>query len=147
VRAPSAARLRGALAGAVAAGSCAAALAACGGVKAADLFQVTRTGSGRNADLTLLIDEEGGVSCNGGPTLKLSDPQLVQAHAIQEELLKPSSANLRLAPRPGSVLSYRVRDEAGMVAFSDNSLGQPHVLYQLALFVLQVAQQVCHLSS
>jgi hypothetical protein len=31
------------------------------------------------------------------------------------------------------------------VRFSDNSVRQPAVFRQLALFVLQTAQQVCHL--
>jgi hypothetical protein len=43
------------------------------------------------------------------------------------------------------VTSYYVRDEAGTVRFSENSPGQPAVLRRLALFVLQTAQQVCHL--
>jgi hypothetical protein len=120
-------------------------LAGCGGVSAPDLFIVTRTGSGPDAHLTLLVNEEGGVNCNGGPTLKLTDPQIVQARAIQEDLHDPSASHLVLAPRPGSVLSYAVRDEAGSVRFSDNSASQPAVLRQLALFVVQTAQQVCHL--
>jgi hypothetical protein len=135
--------MRAALLGCVAAASIA--LAGCSGVKAPDLFVVTRTGSGTSAHLTLLVNEEGGVNCNGGPTLKLADPQIVQARAIQEDLHDPSASRLVLAPRPGSVLSYAVRDEAGTVRFSDNSAAQPAVLRRLALFVLQTAQQVCHL--
>jgi hypothetical protein len=38
-----------------------------------------------------------------------------------------------------------VRDADGTVRFSDNSPRQPAVLQRLALFVLQTAQQVCHL--
>ena len=121
------------------------ALCSCGGVRAADLFIVQRTGAGPQAALTLLVNEEGGVHCNGGPTLKLSDSQIVNARAIQEELHDPASRHLSLAPRPGSVLSYYLRDVDGTVRFSDNSAGQPAVLRQLALFVLQTAQQVCHL--
>jgi hypothetical protein len=117
----------------------------CGGVSAADLFLVTRTGAGPNAHLTLLVDEEGNVNCNRGPTRKLSDSQLIKADAIKEELEKPASSHLSLAPRAGSVLSYFVRDENGTVRFSDNSAAQPAVLRQLALFVLQTAQQVCRL--
>jgi hypothetical protein len=118
------------------------ALAGCGGVRAADLFVLTRTGpAGR---LTLLINEEGGVSCNGRGAAKLTDPQLVQARAIQEELHDPAVASLRLAPRPGSVYSYTVRDEAGSVSFADNANRKPRVLSNLALFVAQVAQRSCH---
>jgi hypothetical protein len=122
-------------------------LAGCGaGVTAPDLFLVQRTGSGAGARLTLLVNEEGGVRCNGSKTLKLSDPQIVQARAIQEDLQSPAGRHLSLAPRPGSVLSYYLRDENGTVRFSDNSAEQPAVLRQLQLFVLQVAQQVCHLA-
>ncbi len=119
--------------------------AGCGGVVAPDLFIVSRSGAGPHADLTLLVNEEGGVNCNGGPTLKLSDPQIVKARAIQEELKEHEPSHLSLPPRPGSVLHYRLRDETGTVSFSDNSSPQPAVLRDLQLFVLQTAQQVCHL--
>ncbi len=125
--------------------SLAALIAGCGGVKPADLFLVTRTGTIPGAPLTLLVNEEGGVSCDGSAKPRLSDKQLVQARALQEELHGPASSKLSLPPRPGSVLSYEVRTEAGTVRFSDNSSGQPEVLHKLALFVLQVAQQTCHL--
>ncbi len=133
----------GLLAGAIALGGC-------GGLTAPDLFIVQRSGSGAGAKLTLLVNEEGGVSCNGvsaasGHKLKLSDPQLVEARAIQEDLRDPASKRTALAPGRESVLSYRVRDEAGSVSFSDNSAAQPPVLRRLALFVLRTAQGVCHL--
>jgi hypothetical protein len=123
----------------------AAALVGCGGIKAPDLFIVERTGSVAGARLTLLVNEEGGVRCNGGRTLKLSDPALIDARTLQEELSAPASKHLSLPPGPRSVLSYYVRDENGAVSFSDNSSGQPAVLRRLALFVLQTAQQVCGL--
>ena len=123
-------------------------LAGCGGgVTAPDLFIVSRSGSTPKAHLTLLVNEEGGVSCNGrAQTHMLEDPQIIKAREIQEELEKPSAAHLSLPARRGSVLSYYVRDEKGSVRFSDNSAGQPAVLHKLQLFVLQTAQQICHLS-
>ena len=120
--------------------------AACGGLKAPDLFIVERYGAAPGARLTLLVNEEGGVHCNGGPTLKLSDPQLIEARAIQEDLHGPASAHLTLPASPGSVLSYEVRDESGTVRFSDDSYPVPAVLRRLALFVVQTAQRVCHLA-
>jgi len=109
------------------------------------LFLVQRSGSVQGARLTLVVNEEGGVTCNGGPTLKLSDPQLVEARAIQEDLSDPASKHISLPPGPRAVLSYYLRDESGTVRFSDDSAGQPSVFRRLALFVLQTAQQVCHL--
>jgi hypothetical protein len=122
-------------------------LAGCSGVTAPDLFVVNRYGATPGAKLTLLVDEEGGVSCDGREaSQKLEDAQIVKAREIQEEILKPSSTHLSLPPQKGSTLSYRVRDESGTVSFSDNSAGQPLVLHKLQLFVLQAAQQICHLS-
>ena len=120
-------------------------MAGCGGIEAPDLFIVQRSGSTPHARLTLLVNEEGGVRCNGSHKLKLSDAQIVKARAIQEEIEKPASSHLSLPARPGSVLSYRLRDQDGTVSFADNSRDQPKVLRELALFVLQTAQQVCHL--
>jgi len=126
-------------------------LAGCGGgIAAPDLFVVQRTGSVPGAGLTLLVNEEGGVHCyknptHPGPTLKLSDPLIVRARALQEELHEQASEHLSLPPGTGSVLSYYLRDENGTVRFSDDSPGQPKVFRELALFMLQVAQQVCHL--
>ena len=135
--------------GALALGTLAATLvlAGCSGVTAADLFVVTRSGATPGAKLTLLVDEEGGVSCNGRRAAhKLEDAQIVKAREIQEELQKPSSDRLSLPPKAGSTLSYRVRDESGTVSFSDNSAEQPLALHKLQLFVLQTAQETCHLS-
>jgi hypothetical protein len=132
---------------AVALGTLAVALLAggCGGAIAPDLFVVYRSGAGAHARLTLLVNEEGGVSCDGRAAPMLDDPQIIQARDIQEELQKPAAEHLSLPPRAGSVLHYYVRDENGSVRFSDNSAGQPAVLRKLALFVLQTAQQRCHL--
>lgn len=121
------------------------ALGACTGVKASDLFILYRSGSAPGARLTLLVNEEGGVNCNGGRVLKISNSQLVQARGITEELEKPASEHVSLPARSGSVYSYYLRDEKGSVRFADNSASQPAVFHQLALFVLEVAQQVCHL--
>jgi hypothetical protein len=132
-------------AGAVGLLAAAALAAGCGGIRASDLFIVERTGATLGGRLTLLVNEEGGVRCNGGASLKLKDPQLVQARAIQEDLRDPASKHVSLPARPGSVLSYYVRDENGSVRFADNSAGQPAAFRHLALFVLQTAQLVCHL--
>jgi hypothetical protein len=122
-------------------------IAACSGVTAPDLFIVYRSGSTPHARLTLLVNEEGGVSCNGrAMAQKLSDAQIVKSREIQEDLQKPSSSHLSLPPGAGSVLRYYVRDEYGYVRFSDDSAGQPNVFQKLQLFVLQTAQEICHLA-
>ena len=50
---------------------------------------------------------------------------------------------LELPPGPRAVLSYRVRLEAGRVAFSDTSRGSPQSFQRLAAFTKDVAERVC----
>jgi hypothetical protein len=139
-------------AGALAGLLCTAALlAGCGeSVELPDLFVVQRSGAVAGARLTLVVNEGGAVRCGEdpshlGPPRQLSDPQLVLARGLQEELQEPSAKHLSLSPRSGSVFSYYVRDPEGTVRFADNSSGQPSVLRHLAYFVLEVAQRVCRL--
>jgi hypothetical protein len=120
-------------------------LASCGEVISPDLFVVERSGGGPGVPLSLVVSEEGVAHCNRGPGYRLSDPAVIQARTIQEELHTAATHHLALPARAGSVFGYRVRDPEGSVSFADNSAGQPKVLRQLQLFVLQVAQGVCHL--
>ncbi|HTB50957.1 MAG TPA: hypothetical protein VK701_08280 [Solirubrobacteraceae bacterium] len=122
-----------------------AALAGCGGVLSPDLFVVYRSGSAPGAKLTMLVNEEGVVHCNNGPARRLSDPQIIEARTIQEDLEEPAAKHESLSAKPGSVLSYYLRDANGTVRFSDNSQHQPTAMRKLAGFVLSVAQSVCGL--
>ena len=132
--------------GGLLAGGALAVLAGCGGqVEAADLFIVTRSAGSRHAQLTLLVNEEGVVHCDGRKAGNLTDKQLVKARGITEDLEKPASEHLSLPARAGSVFSYRLRDANGTVSFADNSTGQPKALRELALLVLEASQQVCKL--
>jgi hypothetical protein len=126
--------------------ACASGAAGCGGIKAPDLFLVQRSGSVPGAALTLLVNEEGGVHCNGGPEGKLADPDLIKARDISEQLKGPSAGRLSLPPGRESIFSYYVRDESGSVSFHDDSPRQPKVLRELQAFVLATAKGVCHLA-
>jgi hypothetical protein len=120
-------------------------LGGCGGIKAPDLFLVERSGTVPGAQLTLLLNDEGGVRCNGARARKLTDAQLIEARAIEEDMRDPASKHISLPPGPKSVLSYKLREQSGNVSFSDDSSGQPRVFHRLALFVLRTAQRSCHL--
>lgn len=122
------------------------AVGGCGGVLSPDLFVVTRSGSTPGAKLTMLVNEEGVVHCNAGPPHHLSDPQIIEARVIQEDLKDPASRRESFPAAKGSVLSYYVRDQDGAINFADNAPTQPAVTRKLAAFVLSVAQGVCGLS-
>lgn len=128
-----------------AAGLLAAALviSGCGGQAAPDLFEVRRTGDDRGANVSLVVSDSGTVTCDGGPPRPLSGDRLLTARELSRELTEAATLGLELPPGPDPILSYRVRLEAGTVAFSDTSRDKPPSFNQLAGFVHDVAENVC----
>jgi hypothetical protein len=135
---------------AVAIGAAAIAFAAgCGG-EAGDLMLVQRTGTIPGAQLALRFTEDGRVACNRGAPRELSSAQTLEARDLQRRIAGkngdgPAARHLDLPPGPGSILRYRVTMQAGEVAFSDTSRGQPPAFYRMAQLARAVAQQVCRL--
>jgi hypothetical protein len=128
-------------AGAVAAAA-AALLAGCG-TPSADLFVVDRTGSLPDAKLTLRVGDGATVRCDGGDERPISSEDLLDARQITEDLRPLLDRGLRLPPRDGSVLQYRVTGEEGEVRFADNSRGQPEVFAMLIRFTRKIAMEAC----
>jgi hypothetical protein len=118
-----------------------AALAGCGS-PSADLFVVTRSGADRNANLTLLVSDDGTVKCNG-KRHEIPNDRLLDARRLARDLSQQAELHLVLPPKPGSVLSYKVRMEAGTVAFSDTSRPLPKAFTQLEVFTKDVSEDVC----
>jgi len=118
-------------------------LSGCGS-PAADLFLVNRSGADRNANLTLLVSDDGTVTCNGRKH-EIPNEKLLDARKLTRELSPQAELHLVLPPKPGSVLSYKVRMEAGTVAFSDTSRPLPTEFAQLELFTKSVSEDVCGL--
>jgi hypothetical protein len=119
----------------------AAAVAGCG-APSADLFVVKRSGADRNANLTLLVSDDGTVTCNGRKHA-ISGDELLRARALTRDLEKQAQLNLQLPAGPGSVLSYRVRMQAGTVAFADTSRPLPASFASLTAFTKDVSENVC----
>ncbi len=121
------------------------AIGACGS-EARDLFLVTRSGDVPGARLTLRVTDDGRASCNGRPLVDITSAQLITARETERDLEKAATAQLRLAPGPQPVFSYRVRTEDGGVAWSDDSPRQPAALFRLAQLTRDVAKGPCHLA-
>jgi hypothetical protein len=119
------------------------ALAGCGAASP-DLFEVKRSGEGRNARLDMVVNDGGSVTCNGSRHA-LNGDLLLRARELARDLAKPAQLNLALPPGPGAVLRYRVRLEQGSVAFSDTSRHQPHAFLVLQALTKDVAEDVCRL--
>ena len=120
----------------------AAALAACG-TPSADLFVVERTGSLPDARLTLRVGDGGTVRCDGGDERPIASEDLLDARQLTEELRPLLDRDVRLAPREGSLLQYRVTGEEGEVRFADNSRGLPATFAELIRFTRRIATEVC----
>jgi hypothetical protein len=117
------------------------ALAGCGSPPP-DLFVVTRSGPDPAADLRMVVSDGGSVTCNGKEH-PLDADRLLRARQLARDLSKQAELRLELPPGPNANLSYKVRLEAGTVAFSDTSRGNPQAFYRLAAFTKDVSERVC----
>ena len=118
--------------------------AGCGG-PAGDLFEVQRTGADRNANLTLIVADDGYVTCNGRRH-ELPPELLLRARQLARDLSEQAELNLILPPNPGSVLAYTARMQAGTVKFADTSRPLPPAFTELTVYTKDVADDVCHIT-
>jgi hypothetical protein len=120
-------------------------LAGCG-TPSADLFAVERSGKVPDGKVRMIVDDGGGVTCNGRAGSDMTSAQLLQARNIERDLEPPSKAGLRLEPAGDTVLQYVVHTSKGTLSFADDSRRKPAVLNRLMFFVRQLAQQHCGLA-
>jgi hypothetical protein len=116
-------------------------VAGCGG-PAGDLFEVKRSGADPGANVTLVVSEDGFVTCNGAKK-ELPPDLLLRARQLSRDLSQQAELNLALPARPGAVLSYKARMAAGSIAFSDTSRPLPKSFTELTVYTKDVAEQVC----
>ena len=115
------------------------------GAPSADLFEVVRSGQDRNANVRLLVSDDGSVRCNRRKPIPLGAERLLTARELARDLEKQAALGLELPRERGSILSYRARLEAGTIAFADRSRGIPGSFSRLAAFTADVAERVCKL--
>jgi hypothetical protein len=116
-------------------------LAGCGS-RSADLFEVRRSGADRNANLTLLVSDDGTVTCNGTEH-RIDGDLLLRARELTRQISDQAELNLTLPAGPNTVLSYEARMEAGTISFSDTSRPLPRSFAALTSFTSDVAEDVC----
>ena len=119
-------------------------LAGCG-TPPPDLFEVERSGPDPNANVTVVVNDGGSVTCNG-KSHPLDAKDLLRARQLVRDLEPQARLHLELPPGPRSELSYRARMEAGTVAVSDTSRNNPKSFFALAAFTKDVTENVCGLA-
>ena len=121
------------------------ALAAAGcGSPPPDLFEVKRSGEDRNANVDVVVNDGGSVTCNGKEH-RLDADLLLRARQVLRDLEPQAELHLELPPGPRSQLRYAARMEAGTVSFADTSRGNPKSFLALAAFTKDVTEDVCGL--
>jgi len=129
-----------------AAGLAALALLAAGcGAPAGDLFEVVRSGADRNANVRILVSDDGTVRCNKGKPVPMGAKRLLTARQLERDLETQAALGLELEQGRGAILSYTARLEAGTISFSDQSRGRPGSFNRLVAFTSDVAKDVCKL--
>jgi hypothetical protein len=119
-------------------------LAGCGG-ESADLFEVQRSGADANANVDLVVNDGGTVTCNKGKPIALPGTKLLDARELARDLEKQASLSIELPKGPGSTLRYVVRTSNGRVAFSDTSADRPKAFDRLVVFSKDVIEDVCRI--
>lgn len=125
---------------------CAGLIAGCGGTqRAADLFEVERSGSIPGANLKLLVTDNGTVRCNGGAARPLPGPLLVEARGLTEDLAAQAGKPIAEVPKANAIYSFKVRLGAGTLSWQDGSLGLPAPFYELSRLTRRIAKEACGL--
>jgi hypothetical protein len=119
------------------------ALAGCG-TPSPDLFEVKRSGADPNANVDVVVNDGGKVSCNG-KSHPLAADQLLRARQLLRDIEPQAELHLELPPGPRSQLRYTARMEAGTVSFTDTSRENPRSFLALAAFTKDVTEDVCGL--
>jgi hypothetical protein len=120
----------------------AAGLSGCGlNVELPDLFLLTRTGAGPK--VTLVVNDGGQITCNGGKQKTLTSSQLITARDLADNLASDAQAKLTIPASPGSVYYYRVKLQQGTISFPDRAATTHRYLGQLEAFALQAVAQYC----
>ena len=123
--------------------SIALALAGCG-TPSPDLFEVKRSGADPNANVDVVVNDGGRVSCNGD-SHPLAADLLLRARQLLRDIEPQAELHLELPPGPQSQLRYTARMEAGTVSFADTSRDNPRSFLALAAFIKDVTEDVCGL--
>ena len=114
------------------------------GTPSPDLFEVKRTGDDPNANVDVVVNDAGRVSCNGKEHPLPAD-LLLRARQVLRDLEPQAELHLELPPGPRAQLRYRARMEKGTVSFADTSQNNPRSFLALAAFTKDVTEDVCGL--
>ena len=101
-----------------------------------------RSGSDPNANVNLVVSDGGSVTCNGKQH-PLDADRLLTARQLERDLEPQAELGIQLPQGSNGELAYKVRMEAGSLAFGDESPQIPKTFLRLAAFTSDVTEHVC----
>ena len=120
-------------------------IAGCGfDIQEPDLFLIKRTGPG--GKLTMLVNSDGTVTCNGKQGQSLASSLLITARNIQPNIHYDAQKKLHIPRSANAVYMYSVETDSGTISFPDTAAAHHPSLAQLELFTVQAAQSSCGIS-
>ena len=102
-----------------------------------------RSGNDQNANVRLLVSDDGTVRCNKGKPVPMGAKRLLTARQLARDLQKQAALGLELPREKGAILSYRVRLEAGRSLLRPLAWACPKSFNRLVAFTSDVATSVC----
>lgn len=119
----------------------------CGGTqRTSDIFVIKRTGSIAGANLTLLVSDDGTVTCNGGPRRPIDGSLLIEARGLSEDFAADIGRPAAGDPPINSIYRFTVQSGAGSASWTDGSLGLPQSFLKISQFTRKVAKGACGLA-
>jgi hypothetical protein len=118
------------------------ALAGCGG-SPGDLLSLEVSGGPANRRQSIVVQNDGRATCNGGPSTDIGSDALIDAREIERELGNDAErAAVYEGTRPDAT-NYVARTNDGTVRWDDRAPGLPAVLAKAQLFALQQGRKLC----
>jgi hypothetical protein len=112
------------------------------GTESADLFVVERDGALPDAKLGLVVGDGTTVECDGAER-PLANALLLDARQLAADLEPLLERRTRLPPAQGSIVRYRVFNDAGEVRFTDASPRLPPELARVIVLTRRIARESC----
>jgi hypothetical protein len=118
------------------------ALAGCGG-SPGDLLSLEVSGGPANRRQSIVVQNDGRATCNGGPSTDIGSDALIDAREIERDLGDDAErAAVYEGTRPDAT-NYVARTNDGTVRWDDRAPGLPAVLAKAQLFALQQGRKLC----
>jgi hypothetical protein len=118
------------------------ALTGCGG-SPGDLLSIDVSGGPAKRKQTIVVQNDGQATCNGGASKDIGSAALIDAREIERELGDDAErAAVYESTRPDAT-NYVARTKDGTVRWDDRAPALPQVLAKAQLFALQQGRNLC----